>query len=323
MLQYEPLETENSIRVVVLNCGSRGDPIECYLRQIRLGDQAAEYEALSYEWQPPGSDTAKFNISIDGTVVAIRRNLYDALRHLRHETQGRVLWIDAPCINQSELKERNHQVYMIGKIYSRAIRVLAWTGLADKDSDVAFDFIANARRRIERHTDYFKQFSMYVPTQLKFPGRHPTEDAVYIDLSPCGCASDSFWVEGFQFRAFLSWNFRSYWLRLWIIQELYLSRDLWIYAYPQCFSDIVWKPTATKIDNTYLHGYDDETDALLEAMPKISENEATLLYDLLSKIIVYDPQKRLSAREMLSHPWFHMDGQTMTREWRTDSEGLE
>ncbi|RDL42170.1 Uncharacterized protein BP5553_02149 [Venustampulla echinocandica] len=78
--------------------------------------------------------------------------------------------------------------------------------------------------------------------------------------------------------------------------------------YPQCFSDTVWKPTATEIDNTYLYGYDDETDALLEAMPKISENEAALLYDLLSKIFVYDPQKRLSAREMLSHPWFHMDG---------------
>jgi serine/threonine-protein kinase SRPK3 len=78
--------------------------------------------------------------------------------------------------------------------------------------------------------------------------------------------------------------------------------------YSSCFSDMVWKPTATKIDNTYLYGYDDETDALLEAMPKISEDEAALLYDLLSKVFVYDPQKRISAEEMLSHPWFHIDG---------------
>jgi hypothetical protein len=27
----------------------------------------------------------------------------------------------------------------------------------------------------------------------------------------------------------------------------------------------------------------------------------------LSKIFVYNAQKRPSAREMLSHPWFHMD----------------
>lgn len=77
--------------------------------------------------------------------------------------------------------------------------------------------------------------------------------------------------------------------------------------YPRCLSDTVWKPTATKIDNIYLYGYNDETDELLEVMPKISENEAALLYDLLSKIFVYDAQKRPMAREMLSHPWFHMD----------------
>ncbi|KAE9379499.1 kinase-like protein [Stipitochalara longipes BDJ] len=78
--------------------------------------------------------------------------------------------------------------------------------------------------------------------------------------------------------------------------------------YPRCLSDTVWKPTAVKIDNVYICGYGDETDELLEAMPKISKNEAALLYDLLSKIFVYDAQKRPSARDMLSHPWFHMDG---------------
>jgi serine/threonine-protein kinase SRPK3 len=78
-----------------------------------------------------------------------------------------------------------------------------------------------------------------------------------------------------------------------------------------------------RINNTYLHSYNDETDALLEAMPKILENKAALLYNLLSKILIYNPQKRVSAREMLSHPWFYIDGQTITREWRTNSEGLE
>ncbi|KAH6854697.1 kinase-like domain-containing protein [Chaetomium sp. MPI-CAGE-AT-0009] len=77
--------------------------------------------------------------------------------------------------------------------------------------------------------------------------------------------------------------------------------------YPPCFADMVWKPKATKIDNVYLHGYDDGTDELLEAMPKIPETEAALLYDLLSKVFVYDPAERITAEEMLSHPWFHID----------------
>lgn len=43
-------------------------------------------------------------------------------------------------------------------------------------------------------------------------------------------------------------------------------------------------------------------------MPEILENEAALVYNLLSKMFVYDPQKCLSSREMLRHSWFHMDG---------------
>lgn len=78
--------------------------------------------------------------------------------------------------------------------------------------------------------------------------------------------------------------------------------------FPSCFSDMVWHPKAVKVDNVYLSGYNDEWDELLEALPKILEHEAALLYDLLSKIFVYDPTRRPTANEMLSHPWFHLAG---------------
>ncbi|RCI09558.1 hypothetical protein L249_4045 [Ophiocordyceps polyrhachis-furcata BCC 54312] len=77
--------------------------------------------------------------------------------------------------------------------------------------------------------------------------------------------------------------------------------------FPQCFSDMVWNPRAIKVDNTYLYGYDEDWDMVLEALPKIPKHEAALLYDLLSKIFVYDTTKRPTAREMLGHPWFHLD----------------
>ncbi|KAK3371934.1 kinase-like domain-containing protein [Podospora didyma] len=72
-------------------------------------------------------------------------------------------------------------------------------------------------------------------------------------------------------------------------------------------SDMVWRPTAVKVDNIYLGGYNIEWRSLLNAMPKIPEHEADLLFDLLSKIFVYDPETRLTAREVLSRPWFQMD----------------
>ncbi|KAG4431215.1 hypothetical protein IFR05_013300 [Cadophora sp. M221] len=77
--------------------------------------------------------------------------------------------------------------------------------------------------------------------------------------------------------------------------------------YPRCFWHKFWRPTAIKVGDVYLHGYDDESDNLLEQLPRIPEEEATLLYDLLSKIFVYEPSKRVTANELLDHPWFHMD----------------
>ncbi|KAJ8125294.1 hypothetical protein O1611_g8346 [Lasiodiplodia mahajangana] len=78
--------------------------------------------------------------------------------------------------------------------------------------------------------------------------------------------------------------------------------------FSSCFSDMVWNPRAIKVDNVYLSGYNKEWSGLLEVLPKIPEHEAALLYDLLSKIFVYDPTKRPTSREMLNHAWFHLDG---------------
>lgn len=52
---------------------------------------------------------------------------------------------------------------------------------------------------------------------------------------------------------------------------------------------MVWKPTAVCVAGTYITAYSDETDGMLEAFPRISEPEASLLVDLLSKVFTYDP----------------------------------
>jgi hypothetical protein len=70
---------------------------------------------------------------------------------------------------------------------------------------------------------------------------------------------------------------------------------------------MAWKPRATKIDDVFLHGYNEETDEFSALMPKITATEADLLYGLLSRIFVYDIMKRLTAGEILADPWFQMD----------------
>ena len=42
------------------------------------------------------------------------------------DCMSRLLWIDAICINQTDIDERNAQVAIMGDIYKEASRVLVW-----------------------------------------------------------------------------------------------------------------------------------------------------------------------------------------------------
>jgi len=90
---------------------------------VNLGD-CPDYEALSYTWGSSGTD---IHIELDGQDSSIRPNLAYALAALRR-SEPRVLWVDALCINQNNIHERNHQVEQMGEIYRQARRVLAWLG---------------------------------------------------------------------------------------------------------------------------------------------------------------------------------------------------
>lgn len=74
--------------------------------------------------------------------------------------------------------------------------------------------------------------------------------------------------------------------------------------YPAALSSMLWKPTAVCVDGAYFTAYSDETDDMLEAFPRISESETSLLVDLLSKAFMYNPATRLEAEELVTHPWF-------------------
>jgi hypothetical protein len=67
----------------------------------------------------------------------VTTNLEAALRYLRHEFMVRILWIDAICIDQSNIEERNHQVPLMKTIYSNATSVRAWLGNPTTGSDDA------------------------------------------------------------------------------------------------------------------------------------------------------------------------------------------
>ncbi|KAG4281375.1 hypothetical protein FPRO06_10280 [Fusarium proliferatum] len=85
--------------------------------------------------------------------------------------------------------------------------------------------------------------------------------------------------------------------------------------YPEHYEDRLWKPSAIKINGTYLSegggvGWlvylpgNCEIECNTRSLPRISALEAYLLHDLLRRIFVY--QERISAKDVLEHPWFRM-----------------
>ncbi|KAK2057418.1 hypothetical protein LY76DRAFT_516294 [Colletotrichum caudatum] len=57
--------------------------------------------------------------------------------NLRYLDMPRRMWVDALCINQADLAERNEQVYMMCDIYRRASHVVVWLGAGGGDSALA------------------------------------------------------------------------------------------------------------------------------------------------------------------------------------------
>ena len=142
---YLPLSRRQT-RVLCLQAGLPDDPIISTLSPFTLSEEAttkessgkyaSDYEALSYTW---GDPALAHNIECNGRSLQIGRNLYSALKTLRLSEGSRLLWIDAICINQSDVAERSEQVQYMTSIYRGAVSVLVWLGEGDDQSDFAME----------------------------------------------------------------------------------------------------------------------------------------------------------------------------------------
>ncbi|KAF8859439.1 HET-domain-containing protein [Acephala macrosclerotiorum] len=129
---YHYLDSERfQLRRLSLSPGDFHDPICGALETVSLGEHP-KYEALSYVW---GKDMAPTPIILEGTEIHITQNLDTALRHLRHGQMSRSLWVDAVCIDQSNVVERAEQVKLMNRIYRSASTVLVWLGPDADNSD--------------------------------------------------------------------------------------------------------------------------------------------------------------------------------------------
>lgn len=89
------------------------------------------YHAISYTWREHDSKTL---MQVNEKPFPLRRNCESVLRQALWHRQCRYYWVDAICIDQSNLDEQSKQVVMMGKIYKRAAHILACVGDHAQDS---------------------------------------------------------------------------------------------------------------------------------------------------------------------------------------------
>lgn len=131
------------IRILAVHPGAPTDLLRCNFHIADLHDQRPDYETLSYTW---GNEQPVMSITLGAQEYKVTRTVHSALLALRHPTELRWLWVDALCINQQDLIEKQVQFRQMGSIYSLCTHCNIWFGLIPEEFDeqtvrMAFDAI--------------------------------------------------------------------------------------------------------------------------------------------------------------------------------------
>jgi hypothetical protein len=209
--EYEPLRLRREIRILILlpnrNANSQ---IDVKLFNANL-DDGPTFDAVSYVW---GEKTPEKHIFIDGLRFTVTPNLYALLEQFRHEKESVHLWVDAICINQKNKSEQGQQVSIMDRIYGNARSTLMWVGPMRHLGKFTTTLLSDLQRR--------QNVNMATTEYLKYR----EEDNLHADKGWLGL---------------MALLHKPYWGRVWIVQEVLLSRQPFI-----CFGSnrLPWKPFA-------------------------------------------------------------------------------
>jgi hypothetical protein len=223
-LQYTPLQVDRKeIRLFQLKSRSSQPPCRSprffsdvavfgELEHIYKGDPTL-YTALSYTWGDRGDQRP---IGVGLAVLYISTNLEEALRQLQDEQNDLLLWADQVCINQQDENEKTGQVQQMKNIFSKADHVIAWLGPAADRSDLLISLLSlmgsgvNEEKGCEVGELDEESFQNII-------------NSTFANVLLAIANNTSLKAV---FRAFDQFCRRSYWRRLWVIQEFAAAQKL-------------------------------------------------------------------------------------------------
>ncbi|KAK4508517.1 hypothetical protein PRZ48_002256 [Zasmidium cellare] len=136
--EYRPLPNTESVRVLTLEPGEKGEPLRGILA---TGRPQFDREIFITTW----------NVE---RPIKMTVSLYEGLQRLRHPRLERRIWADQICVNQNDLQERSQQMQFMNIIFHGASKVLVWLGLDEKlVARLAFEFVHELDQLLEGSED--------------------------------------------------------------------------------------------------------------------------------------------------------------------------
>jgi hypothetical protein len=277
--KYDPIDLEGrSFRVVRLLQGDT-HPIRCELFESWLDrpDSDVDFTALSYTW---GAKETPCRIVVNGSSLAITRNLYSALEQLRRKEKDCIVWTDAICIDQGNGKERGHQVGQMASIYSKAERVVIWLGPSTEEADLFMDAAAefSKTRLKQEHANWTPLDTHWITVwKIILKKRSYNEEAVCRGLD--------------------SLLDRPWFKRIWVLQEVANARI----ADVVCGSKSI--PAKTFVLASHLTGVTPypRCQAVLDIMPGASRNSSwwTQRRDLRTLLAKFGASEASDSRDII------------------------
>ncbi|KAJ1329649.1 HET domain-containing protein [Microdochium nivale] len=197
------------MRLVQLKHAGAGSIEGEYIVQSLDSPDLTPYEVVSYVWESP--DLCK-TITIDGRELGVARNANEMLSSLRRGEHG-YLWIDAICINQRDVAERNHQVQQMSRIYALANKVIVYLGRPTADTNLLMGSLSEVQSALgPHHYDFGEYEQEWAHVQERISLEVPDAD----EQQQRNAVDDLF--------------SRPYWERAWIVQEVSHPVDGTVYC---------------------------------------------------------------------------------------------
>jgi hypothetical protein len=193
------IDPRKQVRLLRINAFGPGasEEIECSLEVFSVADlHTIDYVALSYFWGEARTHNDVHQITVDHQKYWVRTNLWTFFQSGRNLDHSLPIYIDAICLDQLDNVEREQQVKLMSEVYSHADRVHVWLGSPHVEQG---ENLQSLRLDLNAH------------------------------------APNSSW----SLRSLVGLSYicsRNYWRRLWILQELLLSKTASVHCGHFAFS---------------------------------------------------------------------------------------